>query len=120
LCLGSNVKQTKIEMFERIRCIYAGTERLREIPKRDPNDPKLGFDEQKASRCRFQASLKKRDIRNASTETSRMTRTYAIEERLFQAMKRAKKKDRRARSKGRGSKGGRSKGGRGVGPMVGG
>jgi hypothetical protein len=34
-------------MLERIRCIYAGTERLREIPKRDPNDPKLRFDEQK-------------------------------------------------------------------------
>jgi len=34
-------------MFEGIRCVYAGTERLREIPKRDRNDPKLTFDERK-------------------------------------------------------------------------
>jgi len=34
-------------MFEGIRCVYAGTERFREIPKRDPNDAKLTFDERK-------------------------------------------------------------------------
>ena len=34
-------------MFERIRRVDAGTERFRKIPKRDPNDAKLRFDERK-------------------------------------------------------------------------
>jgi len=49
LCLGSNVSETKIEMSEFIKGIYDGTERLRENPKRHPNDPLTTLRRAKAS-----------------------------------------------------------------------
>ena len=39
--------------------VYAGIERLREIPKRDPNDPKLTFDAAKALSVPIPSKLKK-------------------------------------------------------------